>query len=148
MKRILLLLGFATLPALSLQAAEIGKIKTMSGQVSVVRNGTTLNPSIGTPVFEKDVLRTGSNGSTGVTFDDNSLISLGPNSVLALEKFTFDPTTHKGVFETRLKKGTLAGVSGKINKETPEAMKIRTPAAILGLRGTEFRAHVEGEEEQ
>lgn len=134
--------------AVPLHAVEIGKIKTLSGTVFVERYGVSVRPSIGTPVHEKDTLKTGANGSAGVIFDDNSLLSIGPNSILSLDKFSFNTSTHKGVFEAKLKKGTLAGVSGKINKETPEAMKIRTPAAILGLRGTEFLAEVVGDDDK
>ena len=81
---------------------------------------------------------TGADGSVGITFIDNSLLSAGPNSVLAIDRFAFDSTTHQGAFEASLKKGTLAVVSGKIAKQSPDAMKVQTPAAILGVRGTEF----------
>ena len=58
--------------------------------------------------------------------------------MLAIDRFAFDPTTHAGAFETTLRQGTLSVVSGKIAGQTPEAMKVRTPAAVLGVRGTEF----------
>ena len=48
-----------------------------------------------------------------------------------------------GEFDTALKKGTLAVVSGKIVKQSPEAMRIKTPAAIMGVRGTEFVVKVD-----
>jgi hypothetical protein len=85
-----------------------------------------------------DVVVTGADGSVGITFLDNSLLSAGPNSVLAIDKFAFDTTTHQGSFESSLKQGTLAVVSGKLAKQSPDAMKVRTPAAVLGVRGTEF----------
>jgi hypothetical protein len=81
---------------------------------------------------------TGADGSVGISFLDNSLLSAGPNSVLAIDRFAFDSTTHQGAFETSLKTGTLAVVSGKLAKQSPEAMKVKTPAAVLGVRGTEF----------
>jgi hypothetical protein len=84
------------------------------------------------------VVTTGADGSVGITFLDNSLLSAGPNSVLAIDRFAFDPTTHQGSFESSLQKGTLAVVSGKLAKASPDAMKVKTPAAVLGVRGTEF----------
>ena len=81
---------------------------------------------------------TGADGSVGITFSDNTLLSIGPDSRLSIDRFAFDPTTHKGAFEASLGKGTLAGVSGKIAKQSPDAMKVKTPAALLGVRGTEF----------
>ncbi|HEU5481405.1 MAG TPA: FecR domain-containing protein, partial [Candidatus Tumulicola sp.] len=69
---------------------------------------------------------------------DNSLLSAGPNSELALDQYSFDPTTNEGRFDTKLSKGTLAVVSGRIAKQSPKAMTVRTPGATLGVRGTEF----------
>ena len=56
----------------------------------------------------------------------------------ALERFEFDATTSAGRFDARLQRGTLAVVSGRIAKQSPQAMTVRTPAAVLGVRGTEF----------
>jgi hypothetical protein len=48
-----------------------------------------------------------------------------------------------GEFEGNLKKGRLAAISGKMVKQSPESMKIRTPSAIMGVRGTEFVVQVD-----
>ena len=85
---------------------------------------------------------TGADGSAGITFTDNSLVSVGPNSVFAIDKYSFDTTTHVGEFEGNLKQGRLAAISGKMVKQSPESMKIRTPSAIMGVRGTEFVVQV------
>ena len=85
-----------------------------------------------------DVVTTGVDGSVGITFLDNSLLSAGPNSVLAIERYAFNSTTHEGAFESSLRKGTLSVVSGKIAKQSSDAMKVKTPSSILGVRGTEF----------
>ena len=94
------------------------------------------------PVQEADTLVTGTDGSAGVTFTDNSVLSVGPGSVLAIERYAFDSTTHNGHFDASLKKGTLAVVSGKMVKQSPDAMRLRTPSSIMGVRGTEFVVRV------
>ena len=119
-------------------ANDVGVVKVSKGTAAVERAGQQLAAAVGTRVREGDILVTGADGTLGVTFRDNSLISVGPESRLAIDRFVFDPTTHKGAFETSLSKGTLAGVSGKIAKQSPDAMKVKTPAALLGVRGTEF----------
>ena len=81
---------------------------------------------------------TGPDGSVGITMTDNSLFSAGPNSILSLNRYDFDATTNQGQFDAQLKKGSLAVISGRIAKQKPEAMTVRTPSAILGVRGTEF----------
>ena len=133
----------ATLLAVSLDqpravADDIGVVKVSRGDVAIERAGRRLLAQVGMAVVEGDVVTTGADGSVGITFGDNSLLSMGPNSSLALERYAFDSTTHKGAFESSLKRGTLAAVSGKIAKQSPDAMKVRTPAAVLGVRGTEF----------
>ena len=124
-------------------ANDVGQVKTAKGAVHVERDGKRLPASVGMPIHQSDALVTGTDGSVGVTFSDNSLLSTGPNSVLVVDRYNFDSTTHAGRFDASLKKGTLAVVSGKMVKQSPDAMKVRTPAAIMGVRGTEFIVQVE-----
>ena len=119
-------------------ANDVGVVKVSRGAATIERGAQRLPAPVGTRVRERDVVVTGPDGAVGVTFSDNSLLSIGPDSRLTIDRFAFDPTTHKGAFETSLSKGTLAGVSGKIAKQSPDAMKVKTPAALLGVRGTEF----------
>lgn len=125
-------------PGAGLTADAIGQIKTEAGRVTVERGGATSPAAIGDHVFQSDVLHTGADGTVGITFADNSMMSLGPNSQLSLDQFRFNTTTHEGVFNSSLKKGTLAVKSGQIVQQTPEAMHVQTPAALLGVRGTQF----------
>ncbi|HEX6082286.1 MAG TPA: FecR domain-containing protein [Methylomirabilota bacterium] len=119
-------------------AQEAGHVKVARGTVQVERAGQKAPAAVGSAVQAGDVVTTGPDGSVGITFLDNSLLSAGPNSVLAIDRFAFDPTTHQGGFESSLRAGTLAVVSGKLAKQSPDAMKVKTPAAVLGVRGTEF----------
>jgi hypothetical protein len=125
-------------------AADVGQVKVSKGTVSVERDGSTLAAPVGMGIRSSDVVVTGADGSVGIVFADASLLSAGPGSVLAIERFVFDSTTHEGGFETRLQKGTLTAVSGKLAKRTPEAMKIRTPSSVLAVRGTELAVRVGG----
>jgi hypothetical protein len=124
-------------------ASDVGQVKTAKGAVHVERDGKRLPASVGMPIRQADTLVTGTDGAVGVTFSDNSLLSTGPNSVLVVDRYDFNSTTHAGHFDASLKKGTLAVVSGKMVKQSPDAMKVRTPAAIMGVRGTEFVVQVE-----
>lgn len=119
-------------------ADDVGQIKVAKGQVSVDRGGQSLPAQVGMALAAADVLKTGADGSVGITMRDNSLLSAGPNSVLSLDRFDFDPTTYQGRFESGLQRGTLAVVSGRIARQSPQAMTVRTPSAVLGVRGTDF----------
>ena len=119
-------------------AADIGQIKVSKGQVTIERNGQPMPGQVGLPLEAADTVKTGADGSVGITMRDNSLLSAGPNSILALARFEFDATTSQGRFDAQLQRGTLAVISGRIAKQSPRAMTVRTPAAVLGVRGTEF----------
>ena len=122
----------------------IGTIKTKKGEVSAQHAGQIVPLSVGDHVFQSDIISTGKGSSVGMTFTDSSMMTLGPSSKLTLDQFCFDTTTFQGVFNSSLSKGTLAVKSGDIVRQTPEAMHIAIPAALLGVRGTEFAVRADG----
>ena len=85
---------------------------------------------------------TGKDGRIGVTFIDNTRFSVGPNSRIAVSQFEYDRTRQSGTFVTQVDRGSLAVVSGKIAKSGRDAMKVRTPNSLLGVRGTRFIVEV------
>jgi hypothetical protein len=129
---------FTAAPAL---ADNVGQIKISSGAAYIERMGQRLAAIVGTNVEAADTIVTGADGSAGITFNDNSRLSVGPNSTLAISRFNFNPTTHEGNIDSSLKRGTLSVVSGKLAKRSPDAMTVSTPSTILGVRGTEFVVH-------
>jgi hypothetical protein len=141
--RVTTLLVAATLFAMPALAQDVGLIKVASGSVQIERAGAKAKAQVGDAVRARDVLHTGADGSAGITFTDNSLMSFGPNTVFAIDRYSFDSTTHAGEFEGSLRQGRLAAVSGKMVKQSPESMKIRTPSSVMGVRGTEFVVQVD-----
>jgi len=137
------LVASALAPGAARAESPIGQVKTTSGAVTLLHGSISRDAKAGDRVFQSDVLATGADGSVGITFADDSILSLGPDSRLSLDTFRFDTTTHQGVFESSLTNGTLVVKSGGIAKQTPEAMRVRTPAALLGVRGTEFVVRAE-----
>jgi hypothetical protein len=119
-------------------AADIGRIKTVAGQASVVRGSQTTPATPGQTLTVKDVLVTGKDGRIGVTFIDNSRFAVGPNARVSLTEFEFNDTTHAGRSLTEVDRGSLAIVSGQIAKENKDAMKVKTPTSLLAARGTRF----------
>jgi hypothetical protein len=137
LRRFALACALSIAPIVAL-ATDIAQFKVAKGAVYLERGGKRLPAHVGTHLQATDTVVTGADGSAGITFIDNSLLSVGPNSVLQIERYAFNSTTHEGVFDTTLSRGTLSVVSGKIAKQSPDAMKVRTPSSILGVRGTEF----------
>jgi hypothetical protein len=130
--------AIAATASVAIAATDVGQVKVASGDVVVEREGAVRAATPGFRLRASDVLRTGADGSVGITMDDNSRLSLGPNSTLTLDRFEFDATTQAGKFDTSLRRGSLSVVSGRIAKQSPDAMTVRTPSTVLGVRGTEF----------
>ena len=125
-----------------LAQAEIGRIKLASGPATVQRNGVAQPAKPGLVLLKGDTLITGPNGRIGVTFVDNTRFAAGPNSRIALNEFDFNTTTHDGKFVTQVDRGSLAIFSGQIAKKNHDAMRVRTPTSLLGVRGTRFVVEV------
>jgi hypothetical protein len=138
-------LAFAYISAISARAedAPIGFVKTLSGTVTVTHGGTSAPTALGSAVYENDWLQTGADGAVGVTFRDNTRISLGPDSRLQLTHFVFKPAAEQYGFLLRLAHGTLECISGLTTKLAPDAMSIETPGFSVGARGTRFLVRTE-----
>jgi hypothetical protein len=117
---------------------QVGQIKTVSGLAEIVRNGARTTARVGDPLYEKDTIETGADGAIGITFIDNTVMSGGPDSQIVLEDYKFNSSNFKGSMLTDMNRGTVSMISGDIARSTPGAMKVKTPTAILGVRGTRF----------
>jgi len=130
-----------TLPAGASPA--VGTVQKMSGPASIVRQGQTISASFGQEIFENDILKTGHDGTMGVVFSDDTLLSLGPESVLVVDQYIFAPRQGKFSIVLRMLRGTAAYLSGLISKLAPKAAHFETPSASIGIRGTHFLVKVE-----
>lgn len=142
------LLAGAFLLATPVAAAEpIGLVKTLTGGATVTRGGTAPQPlTAGNDVFRDDVIATGADGSLGITFRDDTTLSMGPKGRMTLDEFAFDPAREDVQLGVRLMRGTFAMVSGQIAKLAPEKVAVRTPTMTIGIRGTSFLIEVAGDE--
>ena len=118
--------------------SQVAQIKTVAGQAEVVRNGARTVARVGDPLYEKDTIETGPDGSIGITFIDNTVMSSGPDSQIVLEDYKFNSSNFKGSMLADMNRGTVSMISGDIARSSPGAMKVKTPTAILGVRGTRF----------
>lgn len=123
-------------------SADIGRVKIASGLATVLRGSETITAAPGLVLEQGDTFVTGKNGRIGITFNDNTRFATGPNSRVAVTDYAFDDTTHQGQFLTRVDRGVLAVVSGQIAKSKKDAMRVKTPSSLLGVRGTRFVVEV------
>lgn len=145
MRRFTVFILLTLLLGLSLVSAEqvlAGKVKKIRGTVFVIRGDRTQTLRVGDPVFQNDLMQTGATGAVGIIFEDNTILSLGPKSRLAIDGYTFAPEQGKLSLLLRLLRGTASYISGIIGKQAPEAVKFQTPDATIGIRGTKFLVKV------
>jgi len=122
--------------------ADIGRVKSNLGAASVDRQGRRMPVAPGFQLEPGDVLVTGRDGRMGITFIDNTRFAIGPNSRVVLSTFRFDRTRQTGSFVASVEHGSLGAISGNIAKSGRDAMRIQTPTATLGVRGTRFVVEV------
>lgn len=129
-------------PALAQEATAAGRIKVVSGSAFIVRGGTEQPAQAGQVVLQADTVRTGRDGRIGITLKDDTRISLGPASEVRLDRFAYSPS--QGVFGLvlRVSRGVAAYVSGRLAKLAPDSIRLETPAAIVGVRGTTLAIRV------
>ena len=138
----LVLVGVLATPAVAQERPVAGKIKTATGAAFIVRDGAQTPAQLGQVVYESDSLRTGADGKIGVTLNDDTRLSLGSNSELKLERFMFTPADSAFGLALKFVKGVSTYVSGRIAKLSPDSVKLETPAAIIGVRGTTLAIRV------
>ena len=132
-----------------LASKPIGKVVTATGSVTIERaNAVVIQANVAGPagqakvgdlVYQGDVVATGADGRVGINFTDGSSFNLSSNARMALNEFVYDPNGKSNSTLFSLTKGAFTFVAGKI--ATTGDMKVDTPVATMGIRGT--TPHVE-----
>ncbi len=139
-------LGFvvaSVTPVFAQQPAAAGHVKIVSGRAFVVRGGSAIAAQPGQVIFQNDTLRTGADGAIGVTLNDDTRVSLGPSSEARVDRFVFAPGEGSVGMVLKFMRGVAAYVSGRMAKLAPDSVRLETPAAIVGVRGTTIVIRVE-----
>ena len=134
---VVLLLGLlAASPALAQTSSPAGRIKTVAGEAFVIHQGQRVAATVGTPVYEQDSLATGADGRVGLTLRDDTRLSIGPQTTIEINRFVYAQSDSQFAFVLKVVRGVVAYVSGRIAKLSPDAVRLETPSAIVGVRGT------------
>ena len=138
-------------PAVQAPASEpIGKVVTATGAVTIEHAdamvvqanvaGQAGQTKVGDLVYRGDVVQTGADGRVGINFADGTSFNISSNARMALNEFVYDPNGKSNSTMFNLTKGTFTFVAGKIAKTGD--MKIDTPVATMGVRGTTPRVEI------
>ena len=125
--------------------AWVAQVKVLHGRASIVRDGVRQEAMVGAYLKQGDVLSTEVNSSVGLLFNDNTALSAGPNSHVAIHRFSFDTTTYQGHFEANVVRGTVAVRPGQIARNSPDSMRVNTPASQLRGHAASYVVGVRGD---
>lgn len=126
----------AVTPASAQEAVPAGHVKTVAGAATIVRAGQTMAAKPGAAIYATDTLRTAADGTVGVTLLDDTRISLGPSSEVKIERYVYAPGEGGLGMVLQFMRGVAMYVSGRMSKLAPESIRLETPSAIVGVRGT------------
>ena len=115
---------------------RIGTFKNVQGDVRVIGRDGRTQPGDG--VRAGDRLQTGRQGSASVVLRDGTVLTVGPGSEMDLSQFEYNATTQEGNALLKLLRGSVRVVTGLLAKTQPERFQVRTPTALVGVRGTDF----------
>lgn len=126
-------------------AESIGKILAVKGDVKAVgADGTErVKLSLASPIFANEKIYTGENSKVQIMFSDKSLYTIGENAEVILNEYVYNPETGDGRSIIEVTKGIFRFLTGDIAKKDPEKVKVNTPFATIGVRGSGGIVNVE-----
>ena len=132
-----------SLSCLAANPDHVGIVKLFAGDVYIERDNSQIKAEVNMKLLKGDHVRTGVDGKVGMIFEDDTLVSLGPNSKISIDDFLFQPSEKSFSFVVRIIQGTASYISGQIGKLAPGFVRIETPQATVGLRGTHVLVKVD-----
>jgi FecR protein len=124
----------AAAPTQAAPAEPIGNVATLTGSATVTRNNTATPLKLQDDIYLNDVLQTSANSTLGVTFNDATTFNLTANASITVDNYVYEDGGKQNAAIFDIAKGTVAFVAAAVAKTGD--MKISTPTATLGIRGT------------
>jgi hypothetical protein len=123
--------------------ASIGDVREQKGKGTIERQaGDKLDSTQGTAIESYDTVRT-KIGRISIEFVDETRVDITENSKLVIDEFIYDPNSKTGAVSLKAGFGTVRYASGQIAKNSRQNVKISTPTAVVGVRGTDFSMTVD-----
>lgn len=126
--------------------ARAGLVKAVKGDVQLLSATGVARPAVpGDALAAVDRIVTGPASSASVVLRDDTTLVVGPSSRLDLKEFHFNSTTHDGGMLVSLLRGSMRMITGLIGKKNPDAVRVETQTATIGIRGTDFIVQTDGQ---
>ncbi|MEH2510273.1 hypothetical protein V1291_001627 [Nitrobacteraceae bacterium AZCC 1564] len=112
----------------------VGNVATLQGTATVTRNGASAPLKLKDDIYKGDTLQTGKSSALIVTFTDDTTLNLSASSRVVVDNFVYEEGGKANAALINVARGTMAFVAAAVAKTGD--MKIETPTATLGIRGT------------
>jgi hypothetical protein len=114
----------------------VGAVDKVQAHVDATQAGQTRPLVINSDIYFRDRCQSGEGARLQVTLKDGTQLTLGEHATLVVDEFIYDPHTSRAELAIRVVKGAFLYVGGLIDKATDAKVRIRTPFAAIGIRGT------------
>jgi hypothetical protein len=114
----------------------VGAVDKVQAHVDATQAGQTRPLVINSDVYFRDRCHSGEGARLQVTLKDGTQLTLGEHATLMVDEFIYDPFRSRAELAITVVKGAFLYVGGLIDKETSANVRIRTPLAAIGIRGT------------
>ena len=136
--RILVVISLAAMlcaPALA-QEDSVGMVVASRGEVIAMSNGGSRLLKQGEFIHVSDEIITSNRSFAVLQFEDGAKVTVRPDSTMIIESYLYNGDSDDEA-TLSLVEGGLRVITGAMAKSNPENYKVRTPVALMGVRGTE-----------
>lgn len=126
--------------------SPVGAVEELKGDATVTRlDGTTEPMTLGTPIYNGDIIETSGDGAVNITFLDETSMAISENARVSIDDYQFDPDTESGTTDLSVLRGVFVYTSGLIGRDDPDDVEINTPVGSIGIRGTIIAGNINPE---
>jgi hypothetical protein len=122
-----------------------GMVVASRGEVVALANGGSRELKQGDFIFQNDEIMTSNRSFAVLQFVDGAKVTVRPDSTLIIEQYLYAGNDNDEA-TLNLVSGGLRVITGAMAKTNPENYKVRTPVALMGVRGTEFSIQLCGDQ--
>lgn len=139
MKKVLL---FLLMGLMTVAFAQIGKVTGIKGKATIERAGKTIVVVNSMEIEKNDIIKTLGSGRVKLTFNDNTVISLGKEAVFSIPEYININKKRSPRASFNIVQGAFKAITGKIGKVAPKKFLVKTRNSTIGVRGTIFLGRI------
>jgi hypothetical protein len=140
----IVLVAAMAVSTIAIAADSSGMVVASRGEVIALSNGGSRELKQGDFIYVNDEIMTTNRSFVVLQFEDGAKVTVRPDSTLIIEAYLYNGDAGDEA-ELNLISGGLRVITGAMAKNNPENYKVRTPVALMGVRGTEFSVILCGE---